>query len=305
MISVLEEGEGPMKTLLTGITGKFGPYLVREMIQHGHEAVLFSRERPSAEFKDLEWIRGDLNRVEDCLAAVRNRGFDAIHNAAAMADPTDTPGMEGYDDPTFFPLAMQTNIIGLYNMLQAALRGDVGIFVNTGSNCVLGHGYRLSNRPFGIAYLPFDEDHPKDVEDSYSFSKLVGEQLLESYAKAYGMRCYALRASSILDAQERAQWKAEWDSTTEWDEWLFVWTAPEDLAVAHRLIMEQATSLVPFGAYFCNNDDTYAPEPTMDILRRFRPDLIPLIREPLEGRATLFSSKRLKAAVGWRPKELW
>jgi nucleoside-diphosphate-sugar epimerase len=290
-----------MKTLLTGITGKFGPYLVREMMRYGHEIALFSRERPGAEFKDLEWIRGDLNRVEDCIAAVCNRGFDAIHNAAAMADPTDTPGMEGYDDPAFFPLAMQTNIMGLYNMLQAALRGDVGIFVNTGSNCVLGHGYRLSKRPFAIHYLPFDESHPSDVEDSYSFSKLVGEQLLESYAKAYGMRCYALRASSIFDAGERAALKAGSGRVEEWDEWLFVWTAPEDLAAAHRMIMERAESIVPFGAYYCNSDDTYAPEPTMDIIRRFRPGLIPLIREPLEERATLFSSKRLKAAVGWKP----
>jgi len=298
-----------MKTLLTGITGKFGPYLVREMINHGHEPVLFSREKPSAEFKGLDWICGDLNRIEDCLAAIGNRGFDAIHNAAAMADPTDTPGMEGYDDPAFFPLAMQTNIMGLYNMLQAALRGGVGIFVNTGSNCVLGHGYRMSGRPYDIRYLPFDEDHPKDVEDSYSFSKLVGEQLLESYAKTYGMRCYALRASSIYNADERAAMKAdpEWaeEKGGEWDEWLYVWTAPEDLAAAHRLIMEQAADLPPFGAYFCNSDDTYVPEPTMDLLRRLRPDLIPLIREPLEGRATLFSSNRLKAAVGWRPKVTW
>ena len=297
-----------MKTLLTGISGKFGPYLVREMISHGHEAVLFDLKKPSDEFKDLEWICGDLNRVEDCIAALRGRGFDAIHNAAAMADPTDMPGipgMKGYNDPAFFPLGMQTNIIGLYNMLQAAVRSGVGIFVNTGSNCVLGHGYRISGRPFGIHYLPFDEDHPTDVEDSYSYSKLVGEQLLESYTKAYGMRCYALRASSILDDGDRAALKAGPKRVGEWDEWLFVWTSPKDLATAHRLLMEQANDIVPFGAYFCNNDDTYAPEPTMDIIRRFRPDLIPLIREPLEGRATLFSSKRLKAAVGWKPKESW
>ena len=294
-----------MKALLTGVTGKFGPYLVREMINHGHEAVLFSRERPGAEFKDLEWIRGDLNRVEDCIAALGGRGFDAVHNAAAMADPTDTPGMKGYDDPAFFPLAMQTNIIGLYNMLQAALRSDVGIFVHTGSNCALGHGYRISKRPFAIKYLPFDEDHPSDVEDSYSFSKLVGEQLLESYTKAYGMRCYALRAAGIHGAGERAALKASSRRVAQWDDWLFAWIASEDLAAAHRMLMEQASAIVPFGAYYCNNDDTCVPEPTMDIIRKFRPDLIPLIREPLEGRATLFSSKRLKAAVGWKPMESW
>ena len=294
-----------MKVLVTGVTGKFGPHVVRELINNGHEAVLFSRKTPPEEFKELEWIRGDMHDYNDCFAALRKKGFDAIQNTAAKPYPTDTPGAKEREDPSLTPITMQTNIMGLYNLLHAAVRNDVGVFVHTSSNCVLGHGFRFSGRAFEIKYLPIDESHPSDAEDSYSFSKLVGEQLMESYTRTYGIRCYALRAAGISDASRRADLKTNIRPAAGWDEWMFPWIASEDLASAHRLLMEQAGSITKFGAYYCNNDDTRAIEPTMEIIRRFRPDLIHVIKEPLEGHATLFSNKLLKAAVGWKPLQSW
>jgi nucleoside-diphosphate-sugar epimerase len=200
---------------------------------------------------------------------------------------------------------MQTNIMGLYNLLQAAIRSEVGIFVHTGSNCALGHGFRISKRPFEIKYLPIDEDHPTDGEDSYSFSKLAGEQLMESYAKAYGIHCYSLRAAGITDADRRKAMKDNLAPADGWSEWMFPWIASEDLAAAHRMLMEQAIVIENFGAFYCNNDDTTLAEPTMDIIRKYRNDLVPFIREPLDGHATLFSNKRLKAVTGWKPEKSW
>jgi nucleoside-diphosphate-sugar epimerase len=294
-----------MKTLVTGATGRFAPHLIRDLIGHGHEVVLFCRKQPADEFKDLEWFKGDINKFEDCYKAVNKKGFDAIHNAAAKPYPTDMPGRPEWDDFSAFPLTMQTNIMGLYNLLQAAIRSDIGIFVHTGSNCALGHGYRISGRPFEIKYLPIDEDHPSDAEDSYSFSKLVGEQLMESYYKVYGIRCYSLRSAGITNSQRRIAMKEKLAPTGGWSEWMFPWIASEDLALAHRLLMEKAGSIVGFGAYYCNNDDTMLMEPTMEIVEKFRPDLLPLIKEPLEGHATLFSNKRLKAVVDWEPRQNW
>jgi len=294
-----------MKALVTGATGRFAKHLIRDLVSNGHEPVLFSRKTPDEEFKKLEWIQGDINNFDDCYRAVRGKKFDAIHNTAAKPSPTDTPGKDNYDDPKFFPLTMQTNIMGLYNLLQAALRSDIGIFVHTGSNCALGHGYRLSKRPFDIKYLPINEEHPSDVEDSYSYSKLVGEQLLESYSKAYGLRCYSLRPAGITDGTRRASMRENKDPPSSWSPWMFPWVASEDVASAHRLLMEKAASIVPFGFYFCQNDDTTLYEPTMDMLKRLRPELIPLIREPLEGHASLLSNSRLKATVGWKPKQNW
>jgi len=294
-----------MKTLLTGVSGIFGPFLARELIAHGNEVILFSRKKPDEEFKDCEWICGDINNATDCLNAMKGRNIDAVHNVAAMPDPTDWKWWKGHDDPAIYPLTMQTNIVGLYNMLQAAIRSDVGIFVNTGTNCVYGHGYRVTDRPYKIHYLPIDEDHPFDAEDSYSFSKQTGERLMEMYSRVYGLRCYSLRSGYIADKQRRIEIKNETENIEDLLEWLAAWVGAEDLAAAHRLLMEQAESIEPFGCYNCMNDDSMFTGFTMDILEKYRPDLIPLVREPLLNHASLFTSKRLKTVTGWLPKENW
>jgi len=296
-----------MKTLVTGVSRGFGPHLVRELITHGHEVVLFTR-KPSEEFKDHEQIIGDINNAADCLNAMKGRNIEAIHNVAAMPDPSDWVYWKGNDDPAIYPLTMQTNIIGLYNMLQAAIRNDIGIFVNTGTNCVYGHGYRVTDRPFEIKYLPIDEDHPFDIEDSYSFSKRTGENLMEMYTKVFGIRCYSIRSGWIASEQERKDRINDPKNMEDIEgliEWLAAWISAEDLAAAHRLIMEQANDIVPFGCYNCMSDDSMFGKPTMDVIKKYRPDLIPLIREPLSDYASLFSSKRLKAVVGWHPKVTW
>lgn len=292
-----------MKTLVTGASGNFAAYLIRELTKEGHDVTLFSRKKPGDEFSNLPWIQGDILDVNDCLSALKG-GFDAVHHTAAKPGPTDTPGSASNEDPALFPKTMETNIIGTYHLLQSCVRNDVGIFVMTGSNCSLGHGFRISKRPFELKYLPIDEDHPSDPEDSYSFSKLTGEHLLKMYANVYGLRTYSLRSAGITNEAGRKRMAANAKPTGGWSEWLFPWIASEDLARAHRLLMEQAASIEPNGVYFCNNDDTTCLEPTMEILEKFRPELVPLAHG-ITGNDTLMSNARLKKAVGWKPVESW
>jgi nucleoside-diphosphate-sugar epimerase len=194
--------------------------------------------------------------------------------------------------------------MGLYYLLQAAVRADVGIFVMTGSNCALGHGYRISGNPFPFSCLPVNEDHPSAVEDSYSYSKLAGELLLESYTRAYGMRTYALRAAGICN-EERRQAMAERAAPVEsWSPWLWAWVGSEDVASAHRLLMEKAAEIEPHGVFFCNADDTSALEPSRLLIERFRPQLVPLVKE-MGGHASFLSNRRLVQAVGWQHRTSW
>ena len=293
-----------MKTLVTGASGKFAAHLIRDLDKNGHEVALFSRKRPSDEFSKFPWIQGDILDVNDCLNALKGKNFDAVHHTAAKPGPTDSPGASTYGDPALFPKTMETNIIGTYHLLQSCVRNDVNIFVMTGSNCALGHGFRLTKDPFKVEYLPIDEMHPCDPEDSYSFSKLTGEYLLGMYSKVYGLRAYALRSAGITDDDRRRSMAANAKPVEGWSEWMFSWIAAEDLAMAHRLLMERAQGIEAFGAYFCNNDDTGCLDETMSILERFRPDLLP-VAKGISGHDSLMSNKKLKEAVGWKPAQSW
>ena len=77
----------------------------------------------------------------------------------------------------------RTNLLGLYNLLQAAVEADVHTVVMAGSNCALGHGFRISRTPFPHAFLPIDETHPTYPEDSYSFTKPVSYTHLDVYKR--------------------------------------------------------------------------------------------------------------------------
>jgi len=293
-----------MKVLVTGASGRFGPFVVEELETAGHDVVLMSRSRPAAADR-WPWVQGDINCFEDCQRAVAG-GVEAIQHVAAEAGPTDHPAGRGHAEERGVPFdqTMRTNILGTYYLLQAALAADVGVFVMTGSNCALGHGSRISGTDFPIRYLPIDEDHPSDVEDSYSYTKLVGEELLASYTRAYGLRTYALRSAGICPPQRRADMARDVGPAGAWNVWLWAWIASEDLARAHRLLMEQAADIAPHGAYFCNGDDTTALEPTRELLERFRPDLLPLAKG-LKGHASLLSNDKLRRTVGWEPQTSW
>jgi len=141
------------------------------------------------------------------------------------------------------------------------------------------------------------------VEDSYSYSKLAGEELLASYSRAYGMRTHVLRSAGICNADRRRGMARKAGPARGWDLWMWAWIACEDLASAHRLLMEKAGSLPGHGVYFCNNDDTAAVEPSLELVKRFKPEYLPLCRD-LEGHASFLSNRRLRG-IGWQPRISW
>ncbi len=295
-----------MKVLVNGVSGRLGPFVVKDMEAAGHEVVMFSRREPVPEIKHLPWVQGDINVYEDCLRALESGGFDAIQHVAAQPNPTDHPEQRKRSAELGLPFdtTMRSNIMGLYYMLQAALANDVEIFVMTGSNCALGHGYRISDKRFPFQYFPVDEVHPSDVEDAYSYSKLAGEMLLASYTSAYDMRTYAVRAAGICNEERRRAIAANVKPVEGWNPWLWAWVGSEDVASAQRLLMEKAYAIAPHGVFFCNGNDTTVLEPSREIIRKYRPDLLPMVRD-LDGNDSFLSNQKLRQTVGWEHMTSW
>ncbi len=295
-----------MKVLVTGSSGRFGPYVVSELAAAGHDLVLFDLLEPQGAAAKRPWVRGDIRSLDDCRKALQG-GFDAVMHLAAQPWPTDHPRQQERREREAKPLdlTMSANIIGTYQVLHAALLAGVKRFVMTSTNCVMGHIFRISNRPYPCKRLPLDESQPQDVEDSYSFSKLTCERMLELYSRVYGMRTYALRCAGLCDETARRRYAENAAPVQKWDWGLWAWVSREDAAAAHRLVMEKADSLPRHDAFLCNADDTTALEPTMEIIEKFRPDLLSLVEEKLEGRASLMSNRKLKNAVGWEHRHNW
>ena len=292
-----------MKVLITGASGRLGEYVIRELAAE-HSPVLMSRRPPPSEFSGMPFIEGDLNDFAACQRAVK--GVDAIQHLGAQPGPVDHPDFrtQAAEQGIAFDATFKTNMLGTYYLMQAAIAAGVQTVVMSGSNCALGHGFRISKTHLPIDYLPLDEEHPCYPEDSYSFSKRCGEDLLASYTRAYGIRTYVTRPAGITPAERRTQMREGAKPTTAWSPWLWCWVGSEDVATAHRLIMEKAETLPPHDVYFLNADDTAALEPSQTLVERFKPEFLPKVRT-LQGHQAFINCDKLKNAVGWQHKTTW
>ncbi len=292
-----------MKVLITGASGRLGPYVIRELAEQ-HTLVLMSRRQPPDEFANIPFIQGDLNNFEDCQRAVE--GVDAIQHLGAQPNPVDHPDLRprAEEQGIQFDATFKTNMLGTYYLLQAAIEADVKTIVMSGSNCAFGHGFRISKTHMPIDYLPLDEEHPCYPEDSYSFSKRCGEDLLASYTRAYGIRTYMTRPAGITPEERRKQIAENAKPTSGWTPWLWCWVGSEDVASAHRMIMEKADTLPPHDVYLLNADDTVALEPSLQLVERFKPEFLPKVKS-LEGHQSFFNCDKLKNAVGWQHETSW
>ena len=297
-----------MRVLITGASGKLAGFIIREL-RDQYQLVLTSRRKPDAEFSDLPWIEGDLNSFSDCQQAVD--GIEAIQHLGAQPNPVDHPQLrqQAQENEIPFDATFKTNMLGTYYLMQAAVKTKVKIVVMAGGNCALGHGFRISETPFPIQKLPIDETHPCLPEDSYSFSKRAGEELLASYTRAYGVRTYMTRPAGITPPERRQSMAENVKPATGWNPWLWCWVGSEDVATAHRLVMEASMgkldrSIPQHDVYFLNAADTSALEPSAELVKKFKPELADQARN-IVGHQSFLDCQKLERAVGWKHQTSW
>jgi UDP-glucose 4-epimerase len=294
------------KVLVTGASGRFAEYVVKSL-RDDYELVLFSRSPLPEDRADLPWVQGDLNDFEACRRAVE--GIDVIQHLGAVPWPSDNPAARarvaerGRELPPF-DATMRTNIMGTYYLMRAAVEAGVQTVVMAGSNCAFGHCSRLSCTPYPVRYLPLDEEHPSDVQGSYDYSKWAGEELLASFTRAWSIRTYVTRPAQIYPPDDLKRLAEEIRPATGWSGAFWGYVPSEDLADLHRMIMEKAESLPPHDVYVANGLDTVALEPSLELVERFRPDLLPLAGS-LSGHRAFFSVAKAQQALGWTPQRSW
>lgn len=299
-----------MKVLITGGTGNLAQYLIQQL-ERDYELVLFDRVRPGEGrvkyATDHPFVEGDLTREADCARAVA--GCGVIMHLGAIAWPSEAEeyrrrAVEAGQTPMPPDETMRVNTMGTYNLMRAAAAERVKTVVAITSNCELGHGERTSGKPFPFQYLPVDEEHPRDPEDSYSLSKYFQSEILHAFSRANDMHCYALRPAGIWRPEKAQQYAKAVKPVAAWSDWIYAYNEITDVARALRMCLEASSDLPPFDAYYINADDTTMLEDSLDIVRTYRPDLLDKVRD-LPGRSTFISNAKARRAFGWRPESSW
>lgn len=166
-----------MKVLVIGGAGYIGSHVVKELMKAGHQVTVFDNLSSGLRmnlFPENHFIHGDiLNPAQ--LDQAFARGFDAfVHLAAFKA------AGESMIEPEKYSI---NNITGTLNIMNAAVANGCKKMVFSSSAAVFG----------APEYLPIDEDHPKNPENYYGFTKLEIERFMAWYDQLRGLRFAALR----------------------------------------------------------------------------------------------------------------
>jgi UDP-glucose 4-epimerase len=156
-----------MQVLVTGASGFIGEYVVRALFEAGHDVIGLDTGKPTLE----EWIDADITQP---IAPIP--GLDAVIHLAAISHPRDCDNQPA--------AAFNVNVNGTHQVLKMAMESGAKkvVFAST------AHVYGISPR-----YLPTDETHPLWLQNNYTLTKILGEQLCQLYYENHGLSYTVLR----------------------------------------------------------------------------------------------------------------
>lgn len=191
-----------MKILLTGAAGGVATMIRPLLLQAYSQVLLSDLTEPDGLQPGETFIRADLARFDEVAALMD--GIEAVVH------------LGGQSVEAAWEVVLQANIIGLYNVYEAARQAGVGRLVFASSNHAVG---------FYPREQVIDNQVPFKPDSRYGVSKVFGEALGSLFVNKHGMRITNLRIGNVgyepLDKRR-----------------LSIWVHPQDLVQLIRIGLE-------------------------------------------------------------------
>jgi UDP-glucose 4-epimerase len=165
-----------MKIMVTGGAGYIGSHTCVELIDAGHEVVIFDNfcnsnievvrriERITGAAPTV--VRGDVRDCERLAETLAMHRCEAVIHFAGLKSVAESVGQ-----PLLY---YENNVLGSMRLVQAMKKAGVGKLVFSSSATVYGDP----------VFLPLTEDHPKSPYSPYGRTKLVVEDMLTEIARS-------------------------------------------------------------------------------------------------------------------------
>lgn len=166
-----------MAVLVTGGLGYVGSHSVKQLVERGEHVInldnlIFGHKQAACGSEVIIGDIGDRALLRDIFSKY---DIDAAMHFAALADVP-----ESVADPRKY---YDTNVAKSLALLDVMLEHDVKMMIFSSSAATFGEPQ----------IVPIPEDHPKNPTNPYGRSKLMLEEILREYERAYGLRAISLR----------------------------------------------------------------------------------------------------------------
>jgi UDP-glucose 4-epimerase len=167
-----------MKVIVTGGAGFIGSNIVQALIKQKHNVIVIDNESSECHdnfywFSEAENYKFDICDYDSILPLFNS--VDAVFHLAAEA--RIQPSIKNPRK------TINTNIIGTFNVLEAARHNSVKKVIYSSTSSAYGRKNKI----------PFFEDMKTDCLTPYSVSKVAGEEMCLLYNKLYDMHTIIFR----------------------------------------------------------------------------------------------------------------
>lgn len=184
------------RVLVTGAGGFIGSHLTERLARRGNLVRAFVRYNSRADFgllhllpdkvlSEVEVVQGDLRDADAVRMAMQDCSV-VFHLGALIAIPYS---YKHYRE------VVDTNIMGMLNVLSAARQHGVERLVHTSSSEVYGTAQ----------YAPIDENHPLQGQSPYSASKIGADKLVESFSLSFELPVVTVRPFNTYGPRQSAR----------------------------------------------------------------------------------------------------
>lgn len=179
-----------MKTVLVlGGAGYVGSHTVKDLIKNDYRCIVVDNlvyGHRDAVLTD-DFIELDLSDKKGIEKVFAQHSIDGVIHFAAYAYVG-----ESVDDPAKY---YYNNVVNTLNVLEAMRKNNVKYLVFSSTCATYGNPI----------YIPIDESHPQNPINPYGRTKLMNEQILFDYEKAYGLKYMALRYFNVAGCDSEGQ----------------------------------------------------------------------------------------------------
>ncbi|HLN86971.1 MAG TPA: NAD(P)-dependent oxidoreductase [Candidatus Limnocylindrales bacterium] len=291
-----------MKIVITGGAGRLGPFIVRDILQRGHEVLCLDTTEPAE--KNCPSLAVDLRETDKLIKALE--GADAVIHLARRRFPYTSNGFDLESGLWKYPDVAQDaerfghNVTLTYNFLAASVAAGVRKLICGSSLAVYGLYYPC--RPLAPEYLPVDEDHPLKPQDPYGLTKLVGENLCAAFAASRGIQIASMRFSGIASADQYPTLrKRQKEPLIRGTGALWSFVDVRDAAVVCRLAVERDFS--GHQAFNICAGRTIMKEDTSELVSRYLPG-VKFIKSGLVKNWCAYDSSKAESMLGFRAVHL-